>query len=926
MTEEMASTEHHIDYDKCLVSLGSSPEGLTSEEVGNRIQQYGPNTLSASKRMNPLIIFLNQFRTPLVYVLILAAVVSVLVDHAIDAVVIFIILFINSIIGFVQEYKAERTIESIQGLIVQKSIVVRNGEETEIPSDQIVPGDILLLSAGEKIPADGRVLFERNLNIDESLLTGESVPIKKEVVCLVENPHYYEESNRVFAGSFVTEGRGRILVEKTGNDTVLGEVNKEISEIKKEPTTIMVRTKRLSIFFLILAIMFVFATLLLGLYRQIEFVELLLFSLSALVSSIPEGLIAIITIVLSVGVYRLSKENVIVRNLGVVETLGLVNVICTDKTGTLTRNQMTVRRIYTPHHFYEVSGSGFDVDSGNVFLAGCGPAGCLKSKRYEEHDLMPDSSRPIIDDRLGDYPDLEDLLSYFALCNDSDLYYECLDEKDIRKKCLPGEGMWRIRGSPTEASLLVALEKIGRHKYVLEEAWPRISEIPFSSDRKFMATLHEHGRGLTEKSTNILIVKGAPERIEEFLQQPSQSEDIANDFASQGLRVLACAVKRIPQSQRQITEEDLTEMQFAGFCGINDPPRIGVSDYIQKAKNASIDVIMITGDNEFTARAIGKEVGILVEERGDESLTGDDIDSMSEEELRVAVNSNVTILSRTSPIHKLRIVRALQSHEKVVAMNGDGVNDSPALSQANVGIAMGITGTDIAKEAADIVLQEERFQAVVDGVEEGRHILESLKRVVLFLLSTNLAESFLIISILIIFVNPILLLPLQILWLNLVTDGMLDMALSLEPKGKGLLDKPPGSLNERIVSRKNAALAIFYGLLMMTLVLVIYTIYLGESVTKIRTMIFLGLIIMQWFSVQNCRSQDDSILKVGVFRNKLIFLVYLIDISLVAVLFLLPPLTAIFQLAIPTILDMAVILAIAPFVLIVEEIRKRMMS
>ncbi|MDF1539227.1 MAG: HAD-IC family P-type ATPase, partial [Candidatus Thorarchaeota archaeon] len=327
----------------------------------------------------------------------------------------FIILIINSIIGFVQEYKAEKTIESIQGLIEQKSIVIRRGEEMEVSSDLLVPGDILLLSAGEKVPADGRVLFERNLNIDESLLTGESVSIKKEVICLLEDPHYYEESNRVFAGSFVTQGRGRILVEKTGNNTTLGEVNKEISDIEKEPTSIVVRMKRLSIFFLILASAFVIVTLLLGLYRQIEIVELLLFSLSALVSSIPEGMIAVITIVLSVGVYRLSKRNVIVRNLWVVETLGSVNVICTDKTGTLTRNQMTVRRIYTPNHFYEVSGSGFDAEEGQIYLAGCGPSGCLQLEKFKEPNLPPDASNPIKESKLSEYPDLEDLLSYFSL-------------------------------------------------------------------------------------------------------------------------------------------------------------------------------------------------------------------------------------------------------------------------------------------------------------------------------------------------------------------------------------------------------------------------------------------------------------------------------------------------------------------------------
>jgi Ca2+-transporting ATPase len=441
-----------------------------------------------------------------------------------------------------------------------------------------------------------------------------------------------------------------------------------------------------------------------------------------------------------------------------------------------------------------------------------------------------------------------------------------------------------------------------------------------------MATLHESRSRKTNGGENLLIVKGAPEIIERFLETPSLSEEIATDFASQGLRVLACAVKRVSDDKRQISESDLSAMHFAGFVGINDPPRTGVSEYIKKAESAGVSVIMITGDNQFTAQAIGKEVGIYNEERGDRSLVGDDVDSMSDDELEKAVNTNVTILSRTSPIHKLRIVQALQSYEKTVAMNGDGVNDSPALRQANVGIAMGITGTDIAKEAADIVLQEEKFQAVVDGVEEGRHILDSLKRVVLFLLSTNLAESFLILMTLLLFTNPVLLLPLQILWVNLVTDGMLDIALSLEPKGKGLLDRPPSSIKERLLSRKISGIAIFYGLLMSTAVLGIYFIYIGESVIKTRTMIFLGLIVMQWFSVQNCRSQDQSIFDVGFLKNKYILVVYLIDIALVAVLFLFPPLTAVFQLANLTLVDLGIVFTIAPLILIADEIRKRLVK
>jgi Ca2+-transporting ATPase len=913
--------EGFLDYSECLVRLGTDPEGLKPEEARKKLLEHGRNELTMKERQSPVSLFLRQFKSPLVYVLIIAAAVSILVDHATDAVVIAIILLINATIGFVQEWKAERTIESIKKLIDQRSLVIRDGEETEIPSAELVPGDLLLLRAGEKVPADGRVLFESNLHVDESLLTGESVPIKKDVFCSVENPHYYEESNKVFAGSYVTEGRARILVQATGDNTTLGEINKELSGVAKKEPTIMIRLKRLSIFFLVAAMLFLVLTIVLGLYRSIPIVELFLFSLSALVSAIPEGLIAIVTIVLSVGVYTLSQKNVIVRNLGVVETLGLVNVICSDKTGTLTKNQMMTRRIFTPNHMFEASGSGFDVESGGVFLAGCGPAGCLRSPDLDVSQVS--SEERIEGDRLKEYPDLERALTMMALCNDSEVYSDCLTEDDPMRVCTGADRAWRIRGSPTEAALLVALEKVGLHKYVLDEAWPRIAEIPFNSERKFMATLHQPNRLLSaEGDGNLVIVKGAPEVVEQLLAAPSNTEEIVTEFASQGLRMLACAVKTVPSDKTQIVTEDLKEMTFVGLCGINDPPREGVRGYIEKANSAGIVVIMITGDNAFTAKAIGQEVGIFVEERGDLTLTGDEIDAMDDQQLQDALTHGATVLSRTSPIHKLRVVKALQSLEKLVSMTGDGVNDSPALRQANVGIAMGVTGTDIAKEASDIVLQDERFEAVVDGIEEGRNILTSLRRVVLFLTSTNLAESFTILAVLLLFANPVLLLPIQILWINLVTDGMLDIALSLEPKEKGLLDEGPGSLKDRILSWATLSRALFYGAIMASLVVIIYYQNLGLPEDKIRTIMFITLIMVQWFSVQNCRSPTKSIREMGILRNRYILVVYLIDIILVGILFVVPALAAVFRLVPLAWYEWIEVVLFGALVVVFEETRK----
>ncbi|TFG34814.1 HAD family hydrolase, partial [Candidatus Thorarchaeota archaeon] len=399
-------------------------------------------------------------------------------------------------------------------------------------------------------------------------------------------------------------------------------------------------------------------------------------------------------------------------------------------------------------------------------------------------------------------------------------------------------------------------------------------------------------------------------------------EDIVNEYASQGLRVLACAVKRLPKDHQQIVEQDLSDMEFVGLCGINDPPRAGVSDYIKKCERAGIDVIMITGDNEFTAIAIGKEIGIFNPDTGDKSLTGNDIDAMDDDALQQALEQKANILARTSPIHKLRIVKALQKSGKIVSMTGDGVNDSPALRQANIGIAMGITGTDIAKEASDIVLQDEKFESVVDGIDEGRHILNTFRRVVLLLTSTNFAESFVILTTLLLFANPVLLLPLQILWVNLVTDGMLDIAVSLEPKEKGLLDQPPSSIKERVLSKQTLMRALFYGTVMATIVMTVYIIYLGQG-TKLRTMIFITLIIAQWFSAQNCRSPTKSAFEMGIFKNRVLWIVYVIDITLVAVLFIISPLTILFGLVPVAPLEWILVFVLASMVFILEEIRKR---
>ncbi|MFX1520545.1 MAG: cation-translocating P-type ATPase [Promethearchaeota archaeon] len=938
MSKPLDKPSEPISYEECLELLGADVNGLTEVEAESLLAQYGFNELTKEEEKNPIFMFIAQFKSPLVYVLFFAAVISLFMEELIDFFVILAILFANAVIGFTQEWKSEKTIRAIHSLIEDKAIVIRDGDEIEIPAENIVPGDIMLLSAGQKVPADARILFERNLHVDESLLTGESVPIKKDTACLIEDPYYYEQVNLVFSGSFVTEGRARVIVTATGDNTELGKIHKELQKIREKPSPMAVRTKRLSLFFLGLALLFFGLVIGLGLYRGIEGPELALLALASLVSSIPEGLLAVLTIVLAIGITRLARQNVIVRNLGTVETLGITNVICSDKTGTLTKNEMMVRRIYTKGQSYEASGSGYDPLSGGIYLEGYGPEGCLRSPGfcYPEEEAPPGAYEPINKDTLKQYPYLERLLRYMALANDAEVYAECEGGGRctvVEKHDAPH--FWRVKGSPTEAALIVALEKVGLHKHVLDEMWPRIAEIPFSSARKYMATLHELGpmmyddreNGREFENKNLVIVKGAPEALQNFaVEMPAKCQAIVNEYASQGLRILACAVKYVATKVRQITKDDLEGIEFVGLVGINDPPREEVRNYIEKSKLAGISVKMITGDNELTANAIAEEIGLLNPDSDVKaSFRGDELDQINDEELKQVV-ADAKVFSRTNPIHKLRIVKALQEQGSIVAMTGDGINDSPALKQADIGIAMGITGTDIAKEAADVILQDEKFEAVVDGIDQGRHIFNNFRRVALYLLSTNIGEDLLLILTLAIFLHPVLLLPIQILWINLATDGFLDISLAMEPKEEGLLDRPPKSLDQRILSKDTIKLGIFYALIMScaSLAFYLYLIFQDTSAAEIRTAIFMVLIVFQWFNVFNCRSHNKSVFTIGVFKNKTLWFFLVIDVLLVVILFIVPPLAIAFDIVPLGIMDWIIIVLISSSIWIIDEIRKKL--
>ncbi len=935
--------------------------GLSSEEARSQFEIYGPNRLTIKKRKSPLIIFVQQFKSPLIYILLIAAVLSVVIElesmylignevpfkqPGLDAIVILVTVLANVLLGFAQEWKAERAVEAVKSLLQERARVIRDGEELDILAENVVPGDMLLIRAGERVAADGRVVYESNLHIDESILTGESVPVRKTAADTTDSTTTPEHSNLVLAGSFVTEGRGRVLVVATGDRTVLGKINREVTTIQKEKSPFSLKIKGLSLFFLMFSMFFLVIIFIMGLYREMPIYRLLLLSVSILVSSIPEGLPAVITVVLSVGVYRLAKKRVIVRDLSILESLGVANVICTDKTGTLTMNQMTVRRIMTPDHSLEIIGTPSH-DQSHILRV------VERHSHRQSHSSTPDRAAEMPDEvlqqeillspdtlRSEDYSDVRRLLVALTLCNDAEIYYECVTGGKCKGDSRPQVAhILRTRGSPTEASLLVIADAMGVNKESCEEAWPRVSEIAFSSEKKYMATLHQVGPIQANEtdlgidlSHNVIVVKGASEVVKEYLEVvPPDLEAAVQEYASQGLRVIACAIKAVPTDKDVLQPSDLHEMTLLGICGINDPPRPGVADYVKACENAGITVLMITGDNEFTAKAIGKEVGIFRPERGDVSLTGPEIDKMNDSELVQAIRENVRVFSRTDPLHKLRIVNALLHDKRIVVMTGDGVNDSPALRQASVGIAMGVTGTDMAKEAADIVLQEERFETIVDGIDEGRNILLSMRRVVQFYLTTALTQNMVIILGLMLFLAPVMS-PMQILWVNLAATGLTDIGLGLEPKVKGLLERAPLSAREKIVSRRVLSLSIFHAILMIVMCMSVYALYAPVDTRRASMLLFLTIVVLQLAHSFNCRSQDSSILKIGILRNRAHLVLVAISALLVVMIFFVPVLayvlldievgTVDYGSSLLTVFEWMLILMLGALMIVADEVRK----
>jgi len=841
--------------------------GLSAPEVKKRLDKVGLNRLEEKKGRTPWDMFVGQFKNVLVLILLIAALVSFILGEVSDAIVIAIILILNATLGVVQEYKAEKSLAALKKMVAPAALVIRDGRHTRIEAAQLVPGDVVLLESGDRIPADLRLYRVTNLKIQEAVLTGESVPVEKKSELIdKEDVSLGDRNNLAFMGTAVISGRGRGIVVATGMETEMGQIAGMLEEQKQEDTPLQKQLNQVGKKLGLIILIVVGLVVLLGYLRGIPFFEMFLTGISLAVAAVPEGLPAVVTVVLALGVQKMTKKHVIVRRLPAVETLGATTVICSDKTGTLTQNQMTVRKLVLPGKNIEVEGEGYQ------------PIG----KFYQTGQEI----QPQID------PDLSLLLKGAVLCNNAEL------QKNIDNE------QWEIIGDPTEGALIVTAAKAGYDKEKLEEDYPRVNEFPFDSDRKQMSTIHQ-----TNGGNHIIFVKGAPDQVISYCKYYQKNgiieemgESIRNkvlsqnrELAQEALRVLAIAYRFVGKENlgeiKEIKDAE-KELIFIGLMAMIDPPRKEAIESVKTCLRAGIHPIMITGDYSLTAKAIATEIGIY--HSGDRIIAGDDLEKMSQSELEEAVG-NTTIFARVSPRHKRRIVRALQKRNQVVAMTGDGVNDAPALKESDIGVAMGIAGTDVTKEAAEMILTDDNFASIVGAVEEGRKIYENIKKFIHYLISCNLGEIIAIAGAILIGL-PSPLIPIQILWVNLVTDGLPALALGLDPTEEDIMRRSPRDPNAGIFSGKMGFNIFSQGIFIGLITLVAF--YLGVSFYSLeiaRTMAFATLAFSQLSQSLNSRSEKYSIFKIGLFSNPHLTLAILISGCLQLLVILIVSLQVIFK-------------------------------
>lgn len=807
---------HNLTSQEVLKHFSSGISGLGESEAQNRLAQYGLNEIARKREISPVRIFLSQFNSFIVYILIAAVIVSFTLHEFIDSAVIIAILIVNAVLGFFQEYRAEKAIESLKKIAALQTTVIRDGEKRRINSNKLVPGDVIVFESGDRIPADARIIEGYLLEVMESSLTGESLSVKKDSAPINDTSTLGDMKNMLFAGTNVTSGSGRAIVVGTGMGTEMGKIAESIESVEDDETPLQKRLDMLGRKLGILTLIICGIIIIFGIFKGGNILEMVMIGVSLAVAAVPEGLPIVVTIALALGVKRMVRHNALVKRLHSVETLGCTTVICTDKTGTLTRNEMTVTKLYVNDTIVDITGTGYGA-SGEFFSS--------------EEKFDPLSAELLL--RIG------------ALNNDAALSGE--------------EG---VIGDPTEGCLIVSAAKAGLKKSILNDHFPRVNEIPFDSERKRKSTVHQTKEGL------LMTTKGAPDMIINLCSRIDVGGKVSplNDetknrimetnrkFASQALRVLAFAYKPLAFDQ-DIDQSDEKDLILVGLQGMIDPPRDQVRSAIEKCRNAGIRSVMITGDYALTAQAIAHQLGI----EGD-VVTGEELEKINDEALKKTVKE-ASIFSRVNPEHKIRIVRALRETGEVVAMSGDGINDAPALKEADIGIAMGITGTDVTKETADMVLLDDKYTSIVNAVEQGRGIYENIKKFVNYLLSSNLGEVLILFIAMIIGFKDsfgVMVMPLlatQILWLNLITDGLPAVALGVDPIRKGVMDVPPRNPDEPIITQSMATNIIIISVLMAAGVLFLFSRFLPEGGTIARTIAFTSIVMLEMVRVTMIRSQ-----------------------------------------------------------------------
>ncbi len=882
---------HALHAEEVVLKVESNADGLSVEEAQRRLKRFGPNALPEASQRSLLAVFVGQFKSPLIYLLLVAAGIALALGHRNDALVIFTVVLLNSLIGSIQEGRAERSLDALRKLTTHKARLVRGGQELVLEANDVVPGDILLFEAGDAVAADARLLHGAALQIAEAALTGESLPVAKNLLRLAPDTLLADRRNMVYAGTHVTAGRARAVVVATGLATEIGHIAVLAGAAEQPKTPLERRVAQFGHYIIVAAVVMFVAVNAIGLLRGMPFSEIVMVGISQLVGMIPEGLPVAMTIALAVGVQRMARRKCVVRRLAAVETLGSTSVICSDKTGTLTRNEMTVTAVYLP-------------DGRELVVTG---AGYAPEGKFLEDGREVDPTQAV-----------RALLEAGVLCNDAQL-----------QGPENSEPRWKPIGDPTEVALLTLAIKGGVIPTETRARWPRRAELPFDPAAKMMATQHETPEGAR------IILKGAPEVVLSHCRAVRRNgEDIALDddarramldaaerMAGRALRVLAIGVvdgaeldgvAGFPSLHGRVT--------LLGILGQIDPPRVEVKDAIARCRDAGIRPVMVTGDHNATGYAIAEALGIARE--GDAAVDGRELEQMSDAELAERIEG-ISVFARVHPAQKLRIVDAYQKRHEVVAMTGDGVNDAPALVKADVGVAMGITGTEVAKEAAKIVISDDNFATIVAAVEEGRVVYRNIKKVVLYLFSTSIAEVLILLLALILGYPPPLA-AVQILWINLVTEGMVTVNLIMEPAEGDEMRLKPISPNEPLLTRSILARMAFItpAIVTSTLGWFVYRLSSGVPFPQVQTETFTVLAVCQWFNVLNCRSDRRSALNLSIFKNRWLIGGLLVgNLLQIAVVFF-APLAKVFHTVPFSFKEVVAIGAVASLVLWVEELRK----